>query len=131
MFLELMVFLISTYVIYASGSDSERTVVVKGGLAEKNRCDAGPEVLHPSQYSHGVLYARRFSTSISAIFSISATRHSIRSRTDDKVSPGLWAPQLASTTMGFGFLSCMGFLYNRGTPDVIPVFAACIPSRGI
>jgi hypothetical protein len=36
-----------------------------------------------------------------------------------KLSVGLWAPQLASTTMGFGFLSAMGFLYNRGTPDVI------------
>lgn len=31
---------------------------------------------------------------------------------------GLWAPQLASTTMGFGFLSSMGFLYNRGTPEI-------------
>mmetsp|Transcript_22363 Transcript_22363/g.55920 ORF Transcript_22363/g.55920 Transcript_22363/m.55920 type:complete len:293 (-) Transcript_22363:63-941(-) len=32
---------------------------------------------------------------------------------------GIFAPQLASTTMGFGFLSAMGFLYNRGTPDVV------------
>jgi len=31
---------------------------------------------------------------------------------------GILAPQLASTTMGFGFLSAMGFLYNRGTPDI-------------
>lgn len=28
---------------------------------------------------------------------------------------GIFAPQLSSTTMGFGFLSAMGFLYNRGT----------------
>jgi hypothetical protein len=32
---------------------------------------------------------------------------------------GIFAPQLASTTMGFGFLSAMGFLYNRGTPDIV------------
>jgi len=32
---------------------------------------------------------------------------------------GIFAPQLASTTMGFGFLSSMGFLYNRGTPDIV------------
>eukprot|EP00281_Chroomonas_sp_CCMP1168_P023193 CAMPEP_0206234824 /NCGR_PEP_ID=MMETSP0047_2-20121206/12800_1 /ASSEMBLY_ACC=CAM_ASM_000192 /TAXON_ID=195065 /ORGANISM="Chroomonas mesostigmatica_cf, Strain CCMP1168" /LENGTH=289 /DNA_ID=CAMNT_0053658943 /DNA_START=101 /DNA_END=970 /DNA_ORIENTATION=+ len=34
------------------------------------------------------------------------------------VFAGLAAPQLASTTMGFGFLSSMGFLYNRGTPEI-------------
>jgi len=34
------------------------------------------------------------------------------------VVAGILAPQLASTTMGFGFLSAMGFLYNRGTPDI-------------
>lgn len=31
---------------------------------------------------------------------------------------GIAAPQLASTTMGFGFLSSMGFVYNRGTPAI-------------
>lgn len=31
---------------------------------------------------------------------------------------GIAAPQLASTTMGFGFLSSMGFVYNRGTPEI-------------
>ena len=31
---------------------------------------------------------------------------------------GIFAPQLSSTTMGFGFLSAMGFLYNRGTPEI-------------
>ena len=31
---------------------------------------------------------------------------------------GIAAPQLASTTMGFGFLSSMGFVYNRGTPPI-------------
>merc|ERR1719183_552655 len=31
---------------------------------------------------------------------------------------GIAAPQLASTTMGFGFLSSMGFVYTRGTPPI-------------
>jgi hypothetical protein len=33
-------------------------------------------------------------------------------------SAGIFAPQLASTTMGFGFLSSMGFLYNRYFPPL-------------
>jgi hypothetical protein len=35
-------------------------------------------------------------------------------------SAGIFAPQLASTTMGFGFLSSMGFLYNRYFPPLSP-----------
>jgi len=31
---------------------------------------------------------------------------------------GIAAPDMASTTMGFGFLSSMGFVYNRGTPAI-------------
>jgi len=34
------------------------------------------------------------------------------------IMAGLFAPQLSATTMGFGFLSSMGFLYNRGTPEM-------------
>ena len=40
--------------------------------------------------------------------------------TSARAHAGLFAPQLSSTTMGFGYLSAMGFLYNRGTPDVGP-----------